>query len=493
MVRQIASFNLVWLLACAPGELREVELQAAGTLEAADAFERLEIGLFELSPEPQLVFRGSLSADTPSFERDQPSLNPEGNYRYVAAANTTLCRSGLVVGRSVPFNGTENGNQRLRFGCSDEWNSVGNLPEARLGMSLQQDNSDGVIVVGGARRLTSAGSPEELQAGLYRYLPSEDRFEESGSLLSATAFPWTVFADDTLVLGGGATEDACSDRIERVVGSSASSGTRMATARCRAQAVLNADGRILVAGGLDTTARALDAELLDGRGVLQLALVEGSPSSLVAPDAVALSSGEGAFALGGADHAALSIRFDQDADCGSLLCAERVSLEDLEGGLRESSVVRTQCEDSSPRLWVAGGLNDENTLAAVWCGTEDAELSRVSTLPEGRRGHQSWLHNGTQWLLSGGVDAEGNALGDALIASLPDPCSCEAPSFERVTFPNATESVGSAGVVLADESVVLMGLATGGAAEGYEASTEVLRLFPRLSTSEAALLEVSEP
>ncbi len=501
---------------CLSADQIELVIISTEPIAGAPSPQVLRVQIFDTATGEQVVAQTVDSADGPLAGLGMLREGAQYVLTLEALFDAGTCADDRAVGVSTPFvHQTENYSIPIQIGCADEFGRTLSQPkEARLAAGLETAADGTVVLAGGVPRfeLREPGQVANVVELVERYHPFAGGFIESGTMLTARAFPalQAVPEGGIAVFGGVlAGSPPCEATIELIVGSASTAKSSLSQRRCFADvALLPNVGRIVVGGGSDTPAvRTSDFEAYDVEVELQ---TESEIEGLVyrsAPRFVALGNGVTMLAVGGVGATAgrpivEAVHYGDGCPGNEAPCVFPVPAPGLDQrGLTSMAAAHTECPTGGGTVYITGGISgsgdSSRALDQILCVREeenvsDLRLVRAGTLPEPRARHEMVVVRGPspRLLIVGGGQATSitdNLLEDALLVPI-DPCACVEGSpqvLERIPLPFTGSAVLHQLAPLPDGSVLLVGGARifndDGEPIRYEALGEAALFVPEIN------------
>lgn len=340
---------------------------------------------------------------------------------------------------------------------------TGSLGTGRVGHTATLLGSGKVLIAGGSTGQLSLGSPLPNLASAEVYDPATHAFSPTGSMTTARAgHTATLLLDGrVLILGGapsggaGGAPVASAELYNPLTGTFAATGSA-AVARQGASATLLTDGRVLIAGGSVGTSTGLlalaSAELYDpATGAFRTTGSMASPRS--DQEATLLADGRVLIAGG------LNVG---NGNGGSLPTAElydpRTGAFSPTGSMTSPRLSPTATRLVSGQVLVAGGLQLSGSAGATLASAElydpaTGTFTGVGSMAEGRAGATATLLADGRVLLAGGAVVTSSTNTALASAELYDPQT----AIFTLTGSLTTPREGQTATRLADGSILVIG------------------------------------
>jgi hypothetical protein len=424
-----------------------------------------------------------------------------------------ICADDRAVGVSMPFvHQAGSYSIPIQVGCADEFGRTVSQPiEARLAPGLETAADGTAVLAGGAESVALRVDNPEITGvvGLIeRYMPFGGGFIESGSLVTARAYPaLQAVPEGGVAVFGGVLPGipACEQTIELIVGAASTAKGPLSHLRCEPDAtLLSAIPGVMVGGGSNAPAmRSADFEVFDLEAEASSGQQIAGQAYRRAPRLIALGDGETALAIGGTPGApAVEAVHLGDRCPGSTAapCTFPIPAEGLDPrGLESMAAAYAECPSGGGAVYITGGIvgdgDSRRALDQILCVREETNLAtmrvvQAGTLPEPRARHEMAVVRGSspRLLLVGGGETTSitnNLFEDALLVPV-DPCTCDELSpqvLERLPLPLTGAAVLHRLTTLQDGSVLLVGgVRIFNDAEGprYEALGEAALFVPEI-------------
>ncbi len=492
-------------LACAATAIVVAVSSAAGCL-SADRIELVIVGTepIEGAPPPSLVRVRIIDAATGQLVVESTVESADGSLAGLGALqggatyqlaleaqfDAGTCANDRAIGVSPPFVHRSGGYSiPIQVGCADEFGRTVSQPiEPRLAPGLTTAADGTAVLTGGTPRVELRVDQVEIDEAvelIERYDPFAGGFTESGSMVTARAYPAVqAVPEGGVAIFGGVLpgEPPCEATIELIVGSASSAKGPLAYTRCFPDAtLLPAVSRVVVGGWSMAPAERigdyevfnLDADAGTGEQVAGLVYRE-------TPRLVTLGDGETLLAVGGVrpglgGPVVEALHFGDDCPAGvQAPCALPVPAPGLDPrGLQSMAAAYVACPSGGGAVYITGGItgagDSRRVLDQILCVREQEDPSAMTvmqagTLPEPRAAHEMVVVRGDspRLLIVGGgqtTSVVSDLLDDALLVPV-DPCTCEQSSpqvLQRIPLPFTGSAVLHRLTTLPDGSVLLVG------------------------------------